>query len=195
MSHQIKNKKINEAKTWAYGGATSTLEELPPDEPDQDQKIPTTPPKQKVWKMKGGQFEILPLPEVLPQKEEPKISPTVPEKKCATTDRRFQKSCPDNNLSKSCGGQNVQDAQKKLIEKGFNLPKFGADCRFGNETTEAVKKFQTANDLPSTGVIDQATHDKLFGAAVTTESKIHNLKVILERNEMLEKLVFEKLVK
>jgi hypothetical protein len=194
MSHKIKtNKKIDEAKTWAFSGAGTKLKELP-EEPEQSVP-PVSPVSPKTWKMKGGEFEILPLPEVLPQKEESGVVASS-DKKCSVADMRFQKQCSDSNLSKGCGGQNVQNAQNKLIEKGFNLPRFGADCRFGSETKNAVKSFQSKNSLPQTGKIDQATHDKLFGAAPVSENKnVHMFDTIHDRNNQIEKLVFERLVK
>lgn len=191
--------KINEQekKKFAFtasGGTGAGIVPLP-DRSEQDSS--DAPPKTKIYKMKGSStLAIVPLPEVMPL-ESPDVSATPSDKKdkkCAV-DARYQKTCSDNNLSKFCGGQNVKDAQNKLIQKGFKLPRFGADCRFGNETRQAVKNFQRANELPVTGIIDQATHDALF-LETTSESKINrSLKIMTERNEKLEKLIFEKLVK
>jgi murein L,D-transpeptidase YcbB/YkuD len=182
-----------------FGGTQNTQILVPQDPPDTDGSGAVTKDKQETKKsgMFPGSSKISFYEPVDPDEDQrSKISANVSEKECSTTDRRFQRQCPDNNITKGCGGQNVKDIQNKLVEKGFKLPRFGADCRFGNETRGAVKNFQAANQLPQTGKVDQDTHNKLFGAANTQESKIApQLKTLQERNERLEKLVFERLVK
>ena len=45
-------------------------------------------------------------------------------------------------LYKGCYGDDVQYLQEKLIEKGYNLPEYGADKCFGDETLNAVIQLQ-----------------------------------------------------
>lgn len=51
-------------------------------------------------------------------------------------------------------GPDVKIVQNKLNKKGFGLK---ADANYGPVTAEAVKKYQSAAGLPSTGVVDTAT--------------------------------------
>lgn len=51
--------------------------------------------------------------------------------------------------------QSVQDALKKA---GYQVK---VDGIWGNDTSSAVKKFQTKNGLPATGYADQATRQAL----------------------------------
>lgn len=59
-------------------------------------------------------------------------------------------------------GPQVVDIQKKLMESGFGLPKYGADGIYGSETAQAVVSFQLSNNLNPTGVMDDKTYAKLF---------------------------------
>lgn len=74
---------------------------------------------------------------------------------------------PDE-LSKGDKGEAVTAMQKLLIERGYNLPKYGADGDFGSETLSALKAFQTDAGLTVTGVYDTATRAALK-AVVTPE--------------------------
>ena len=57
---------------------------------------------------------------------------------------------------------NVSTFQNALIALGYSLPKFGADGKFGPETQDALKKFQTENGLESSsGKMDRYTAKKL----------------------------------
>ena len=64
-------------------------------------------------------------------------------------------------LRKGDSGSYVTLAQTMLIQRGYALPKYGADGKFGNETLEAVKAFQKANGLEPDGVIGSATWSAL----------------------------------
>lgn len=44
--------------------------------------------------------------------------------------------------------------QKKLMSRGYMLPKYGADGEFGEETLRAVKQFRHDNDLPASTICD-----------------------------------------
>lgn len=57
----------------------------------------------------------------------------------------------------------VKQAQERLIYKGFT-PQYGADGYFGPATQSAVERFQEANNIPVTGIIDGQTWAKLLEA-------------------------------
>lgn len=64
-------------------------------------------------------------------------------------------------LEKGDKGTAVKKLQQKLIDKGFKLPKFGADCDYGDETVNAVKAFQKAVKITADGVYGPVTAKKL----------------------------------
>ncbi len=71
---------------------------------------------------------------------------------------------PDSSpgtLAKGAKGPEVKTAQEKLLKLNYEMPKFGADGSFGNETQTAVKQFQGDNKLPQTGELDPTTLSKL----------------------------------
>lgn len=47
--------------------------------------------------------------------------------------------------------------QKILLEKGYKLPRFGADKNFGEETEKAVRQFQKDNNLVQDGIVGKLT--------------------------------------
>ena len=53
-------------------------------------------------------------------------------------------------------GENVKTLQKALLTSGVAL-RGGADGKFGSATTVAIKEFQTALRITSTGIVDQLT--------------------------------------
>lgn len=53
-------------------------------------------------------------------------------------------------------GENVKTLQKALLTSGVAL-RGGADGKFGSATTAAIKEFQTALRISSTGIVDQLT--------------------------------------
>jgi len=53
-------------------------------------------------------------------------------------------------------GENVKTLQKALLTSGVAL-RGGADGKFGSATTAAIKEFQTALRIASTGIVDQLT--------------------------------------
>jgi peptidoglycan hydrolase-like protein with peptidoglycan-binding domain len=53
-------------------------------------------------------------------------------------------------------GENVKTLQKALLTSGVAL-RGGADGKFGPATTAAIKEFQTALQITSTGIVDQLT--------------------------------------
>ena len=64
-------------------------------------------------------------------------------------------------IQKGDKGDAVKTAQTYLIEQGFLSGK--ADGDFGGGTEKAVKAFQAANGLEETGIVDEATYEKLAG--------------------------------
>lgn len=69
--------------------------------------------------------------------------------------------CP--TLRKGAKGQITRIMQQMLINKGYPLNKYGADSSFGQETFEAVRKFQKANGLKDDGIVGKETWRKLLG--------------------------------
>lgn len=55
-------------------------------------------------------------------------------------------------------GDSIKGIQTSLNKFGFRL---SVDGSFGNKTLWAVKKFQSMNSIPETGIVDQVTLDKL----------------------------------
>jgi len=64
-------------------------------------------------------------------------------------------------LKKGSKGDSVTAVQKALMDKGYELPKYGADGGYGDETVEAVKKFQQDNGLSVDGKIGKNTIAKM----------------------------------
>ena len=59
-------------------------------------------------------------------------------------------------------GDDVKAVQKKLISKGFDLGKNGADGLFGQATVNALLKFQDQKDLePVDGIVGDKTREAL----------------------------------
>lgn len=67
-------------------------------------------------------------------------------------------------LQKGAKGKQVKAMQHLLMANGCDLPKYGADGSFGNETLAAVKKYQAANGLEVDGSAGKATLTSLYGA-------------------------------
>lgn len=60
-------------------------------------------------------------------------------------------------LKKGMKGSNVTMLQTMLMAHGYQLPKWGADGDFGNETLKAVKAFQKDRGLTADGIVGPAT--------------------------------------
>lgn len=58
-------------------------------------------------------------------------------------------------------GPFVRDIQQELIKAGYRLPRFGADGKFGEETENAVMKFQRDNNLAVDGLVGPVTLNRL----------------------------------
>lgn len=55
-------------------------------------------------------------------------------------------------LRRGCKGPEVAALQTDLMERGYPLPRYGADGDFGRETEEALKLFQADNGLTADGI-------------------------------------------
>ena len=89
-------------------------------------------------------------------------------------------------LKKGCKGSAVRKLQEKLLERGYKLPRYGADGDYGNETVAAVKAFQKDWGLKVDGIAGPETQkmlqstetkEKLYTATVKglTESQVKEL--------------------
>ena len=59
-------------------------------------------------------------------------------------------------------GEEVRRLQRRLIDLGHQLPRFGADGIYGGETAAAVKAFQLVRGLPPTGLVFRDTHERMW---------------------------------
>lgn len=68
---------------------------------------------------------------------------------------------PDSSIQQEMviSSEDIRRAQEALKGKGFDPGAISG--RMHTRTQEALRQFQTANDLPATGVLDQKTADKL----------------------------------
>ncbi|MGM0877004.1 MAG: peptidoglycan-binding domain-containing protein [Bacillota bacterium] len=58
-------------------------------------------------------------------------------------------------------GAFVRDIQQELIKAGYRLSRYGADGEFGEETENAVMKFQRDHNLSVDGLVGPVTLNKL----------------------------------
>lgn len=69
-----------------------------------------------------------------------------------------------NVLQKGSKGRQVKALQQLLMANGCDLPQYGADGSYGNETVAAVKKYQAANNLTVDGSAGKQTLSHIYGA-------------------------------
>lgn len=92
-------------------------------------------------------------------------------------------------LRKGNKGQYVTLLQTMLINRGYQLPRYGADGSFGAETEAAVKAFQKDWGLTQDGVAGPRTWEKLE----TTQERQKTFRVIFTGlNESEAKALMEK---
>lgn len=70
-------------------------------------------------------------------------------------------------LRKGDSGTYVSLLQEMLMQRGYALPKYGADGKFGCETQNAVRAFQRDHGLTDDGIVGSATWDALEGQEPT----------------------------
>lgn len=64
-------------------------------------------------------------------------------------------------LRKGSRGEYVKLLQTELLQRGYELPKYGADGDYGAETVKAVKQFQQDNGLTADGICGPKTWEAL----------------------------------
>lgn len=91
---------------------------------------------------------------------------------------------PDDNMTlgtirKGDKGPVVKYAQQLLLDRGYKLPKWGADGDYGNETVAAVKAFQKDWGLTQDGIIGPKTWAMLKSSpeAPTEDRKLYKVTV------------------
>ena len=70
-------------------------------------------------------------------------------------------------LRKGDSGTYVTIMQEALIQRGYALPRYGADGKFGNETLAALQAFQTDHGLDPDGICGKSTWTALEGTEPT----------------------------
>lgn len=100
------------------------------------------------------------------------------EVKVSTVIVKTQKPVEHSTVYIGSKGSEVKTMQKLLMQRGFSLPKYGADGSFGRETEKAVKDFQKANGLTQDGVCGKNTWALLDVQEVAT-TKTENTVVSL----------------
>ena len=73
-------------------------------------------------------------------------------------------------LKKGAKGKTVKRAQQLLLERGYKLPKYGADGDYGSETEAAVKQFQKDWGLKQDGIIGPETWKMLESSPAKAKS-------------------------
>lgn len=73
-------------------------------------------------------------------------------------------------LARGASGPQVREAQQRLSDLGYRTGT--VDGHFGPTTQGAVRDFQTANGLETTGAVDGATRQKLFSDSAKPASAI-----------------------
>ena len=66
-------------------------------------------------------------------------------------------------LTKGMEGEDVRTMQQLLLYKGYELPSYGADGEYGDETENALLLFQEDNGLKADAKCGQATWGCLLG--------------------------------
>ena len=111
----------------------------------------------------------------VPDKEPEKEKPVANETKYAT-------------LRKGSKGELVTMLQKKLMELGYQLPRYGADGDYGNETINAVKQFQKDHGLTADGVVGEKTWSAINSATVEPQ-KYYTVTVPHKTKEIADEII------
>lgn len=124
--------------------------------------------------LKGVSYEMDAVPEVIvqgtPASEADASEAAVPETTAPQTtipETSASNASPaavsEPTLRKGTRGEAVRRMQRALVERGFSLPRYGVDGKFGTETRAAVRAFQTAAGLVVDGVCGPKTWAALKG--------------------------------
>lgn len=82
-------------------------------------------------------------------------------------------------------GSKVTEIQKRLLELGYKLPKYGADGDYGTETEKAVKQFQKDNGLEVDGECGKLTLAALDSAIQKEKKYSVVVKGLIERDAVI----------
>ena len=69
-------------------------------------------------------------------------------------------------------GDDVKALQELLMQLGYDLPKYGADGKFGSETKRAVIGFQTDEGLKADGLYGNLTHAALMNQSPEQQHRL-----------------------
>jgi hypothetical protein len=74
-------------------------------------------------------------------------------------------------LKKGHTGDDVTMLQQLLMELGYELPEYGVDGDYGNETEAAVMEFQGDNGLTANGQYDEKSHEVMMDILAEREAQ------------------------
>ncbi len=77
------------------------------------------------------------------------------------TDAGTQEAEPSEIRPETMNSSEVGHIQAMLAHLGYDLGRDGIDGDFGRKTFRAIRRFQSDNSLPSTGVVDERTMENL----------------------------------
>jgi peptidoglycan hydrolase-like protein with peptidoglycan-binding domain len=116
-----------------------------------------------------------PIPAHKPPQNLTCTSPTAQQKAGAFVDPALRDVASGKmELAKNAKGPAVQKMQEALQMAGYKLPRFGADGKFGDESVQALKKFQTDHCLKDTGRLDKQTMEQLSIASTKVQQPVQN---------------------
>ncbi|MDQ0257008.1 N-acetyl-anhydromuramyl-L-alanine amidase AmpD [Evansella vedderi] len=84
---------------------------------------------------------------------------------------------PTRTLRRGDHGEQVRRLQNALMQAGVNLPQFGADGIFGQETERAVRRFQREHGLTIDGIAGPETYQRLREVLTNASDTIHRVQV------------------
>ncbi len=89
-------------------------------------------------------------------------------------------------LKRGYKGNTVKKMQEALIEKGYDLGRWGADGDFGRATEYAVKAFQKDYGMTVNGIFDDAAAEVLYGMDELTKATIAIQHHLIKENYEVE---------
>jgi len=92
-------------------------------------------------------------------------------------------------LKKGMKGSDVKAMQELLLQIGYELPKYGADGKFGAETLAAVLAFQVHEELEQDGLYGDQTHAALMDAVADHDEGMNDKPQKEEKPEVVGKTV------